>query len=315
MYLGPWTWNFPLAGFSFVSGALSRGSCNWSRLLSIYLSFLMYILVFDAVFLPWLWGLPYGRSVFVERVVNGSPSIAWYLQSLMVWKSLAWFSQFLASGLGAPRWLCFTTMSLALFVASAFIAMHFWSLDYGVAFLPSFAIGLFFPVEELIASIPMTPIVQFSGCCCCVLWSLVGSQFGITKDLHLNLTSRGCISVLSWCEGLWTPLLDVTIFIALLALACPRQEYWFTKIGKNSAMYVYLLHWPAICIIVNHQHRYQELLAMLGASSALTTLIAIVVPFALVVILSSRPVKLLFSLVIEPYQCLVALYTYHEEKV
>jgi len=311
-----WLWNFPLAGFSFVSGALSKGPPNRSKLqslvMTVLLPFLLYTLVFDASIIQWLKHEPFRTSIVVQRIKSASPHVTWYLQSLIVWRLLAWSSHLLASGWGIPIWASFTSISLALFVASSFITMHIWSLDNGIAFLPCFAVGFLFPIEELIMLVSMTPQMAVAGCCSIVAWTL-GAQYSpirkrAAKDLHESLLHyNGCVSALSWCEGMSGVLIYVTVFMILLVVSCPRQEYWFTKYGRDGAMYVFLLHPPALLLLWIAQTKLRgdyPVLSNWKASPTSDSIEAIIVAFTLTVLLSSWPARWLFSPVIEPTKCL-----------
>jgi len=309
-----WLWNFPLAGFSFVSGALSKGPPNRSKLQSLVmrmlLPFLLYTLVFDASIMQWLKHEPFRVSYLSQQIKSAAPFPTWYLQSLIVWKLLAWSSHVLASGWSIPIWASFTSISLALFVVSSFFTMHIWSLDNGIAYLPCFAVGFLFPIEELIMLVPMTPQMAVAGCFSIVAWTLGGQYCPIreraTKHLHEALLgSYGCVSALSWCEGMSSALIYVTVFMMLLVVSCPRQEYWFTKYGRDGAMYVYLLNLPALKLFMKALRGADPYQSNWKASPTSDSTEAIIVAFTLTVLLSSWPARWLFSPVIEPTKCLV----------
>eukprot|EP00746_Dinoflagellata_sp_MGD_P014385 gnl/MRDRNA2_/MRDRNA2_131516_c0_seq1.p1 gnl/MRDRNA2_/MRDRNA2_131516_c0~~gnl/MRDRNA2_/MRDRNA2_131516_c0_seq1.p1 ORF type:complete len:448 (-),score=21.36 gnl/MRDRNA2_/MRDRNA2_131516_c0_seq1:78-1394(-) len=293
-----------LSGFSFVSGTVSKGSPTWSRLqsllLSVLLPFLLYTLIFDVIIMPWVVGKPVSINFLLGQIMSASPNITWYLQSLIVWRLLAWFSCLVANGLGTEIWPCFAIVTLVLFVASSFIPMHVWSLDNGVAYLPCFALGFLFPIEEFIAAANMMPHRVAAGFSFLGIWGFVSQRLPRfwEKDLYEHLTGRyPCISVLSWCEGMSGALLYAIEFIILLGLLCPRQEQWFTKIGRDS-IYVYLLHMIVFKLFL--QANLQE--HHIWDSHVFRDLAAIVIPLTVTVFLSWSPVKLLFSWIIEPRQ-------------
>jgi fucose 4-O-acetylase-like acetyltransferase len=312
----PWLNGLPLAGFSFISGHLSKGPPSFRKLYSlgttVLLPFCLYT-VLDGFVLSYLVQHQplYASNVF-HSLMNASPRLAWYLQSLIVWRLIVWLCHQASIASGLPWWVWLICLSTTIFAASSFTPMHFWSLDNGIAFLPCFVVGCLFPVEELLAAVPMNVLTVLAGVISAIVWTLVNpriNSIGLpNKNLYESLRSlhgdHSCISALSWCEGMFGSLLFVTVFLTFLTMACPRGGHWFTECGK-SVMYIYLLHayvlqvmcWPIVA-------QHQQVFSSFASSSVVGTALIISVSLMIAVMLASKPVKWIFAPIIEPMSCL-----------
>jgi len=300
--------NWAMAGFSVLSGALSKDSPSYGRfqslILGVLLPFLLHSLVFEAIFIPWLQTSHIDLTEFVNSLFDAGIRVTWYLQALIFWKLLAWGCQGVASSLSVRVWQCFVPASLILLIVSSYVSLDVWGLGNGIAYLPCFAAGLLLPVQEMLAAVPQRPLTILLGLITCLIWSMGGhgTNFLPLKYLHWNLSQDDsyiqtshfpCVSPLSWCEGFFTALLMTTVFLAGLLLLCPRSQHWFTDLGKAS-IYSYLLHTPLFVL-------WHTIAPKIFADMPVAMMLP--VSWAVCIVLCSPPTQVLFMPILDPRRC------------
>lgn len=253
-----------LPGFALLSGCLSRGRASPRKWRNLFVNVAAPCVIFTLMFEPL--GLllagktpePYTSNLW--RVVNADPNLQWYLQSLLTWRAVAFLAQEAADRFSLPLWLSFAALTLPPYIFVMYQPVPFLSLSRTAFFLPAFAVGLLFPVREMVDHVPATWPVRVSGLAVFVAWILLlgdwpwqSGRSAFVSDLKVfpyagsqtgleGVTGSVPDVALFWCRSLFFVLLNSVGFLAFLALLCPRSEYWWTSAGGEGALCVYLLH-------------------------------------------------------------------------
>ncbi|CAE8585234.1 unnamed protein product [Polarella glacialis] len=256
-----------LTGFVVISGYVSQGApspARWrSFLVTIFLPCLMYSGVLAPQLAYFIKG-EYPTQQTLMRVINASPEVEWYLQSLVTWRLLAFAVHGLAAKAGSPLWPWWLGICWAAAVsATVWGAPLFWSTTSMVYFLPAFAVGQLFPLADLLQAVEPCLSVRCFGAAVLAVWvwatavlpglSLHSNSFPTLdafqhKTIFKDMPVLGPGPVEAW-DVFLTPFLAIfsallysAVAITLIATIIPRATTCFTKAGGQGSLYIYLFH-------------------------------------------------------------------------
>mmetsp|Transcript_82514 Transcript_82514/g.145636 ORF Transcript_82514/g.145636 Transcript_82514/m.145636 type:complete len:1803 (+) Transcript_82514:2-5410(+) len=318
--MAPLESKMPLIGFSLLSGIVSGGKPSAKKWLSLFQSLLLaqllYAVVLDAPLTDignLLMGNPveFGLENYKHRLIDPAGRVDWYLQSLAVWRGLTFAAHHVADRTETPMWPWVLSIFALVMAFLSYVSVPFFSLNNLPFFMPSFLVGLLFPVRELIELVPPTWGVRLSGGAALVAWLTVPGlpeflesfpckQVWQTYAAFPEDPAREWEVWFLWSRSLFASLVESVLFLVILVTLCPRGETRFTANGRDGALYAYLLHpllgLPFMFLI------FQRLPLTKGGSvlEFLVMLLEIFTSAIVAWLLSSPPVISLFSPLLSP---------------
>jgi len=260
----------PIAGFAILSGYLSRGAPSphrWRNLFALILTCLAFsIVIFPVLELLVRLRVPTSAE-WLSRIINAEPRFDWYIQSLVLWRLLAYGTHKIGSATKTSSWPWIVVCCFIIHATNPYLRLEVWSYNCAAVFLPAFTVGLLFPLERLLEAVPRTSVVTFLGLLALVGWAVLvgggtclgpswrltgfGKLYETLPDKNVRIyaqRTRGTWEIgFLWVQCLFKVLLQVVVFLTFFVCVCPRCRNWFTYAGQNGGLYAYLLHSQLFC--------------------------------------------------------------------
>eukprot|EP00927_Polykrikos_kofoidii_P049529 TRINITY_DN4357_c0_g1_i1.p1 TRINITY_DN4357_c0_g1~~TRINITY_DN4357_c0_g1_i1.p1 ORF type:complete len:451 (-),score=42.70 TRINITY_DN4357_c0_g1_i1:48-1400(-) len=317
---------FHIKCFAFMSGLMARKEPSAKKFKSLFYTLLVPNLLWCLVGFPSMtymvnWRLPNDFHELVNVWYNGffagTAGTNWFLWGLLWWN----FGGMLLVDLPPILRVIVATLVAA---AGGYDSSGLFSFSMAITTLPVFVFGQVVPWERILALVPDDRKRRVLGVCMAIIFFFlervpVGSQF--INDIPQYSWNRNvwrlwwwdkpdatCDLPLTWTGSLWIRgavfrnVLEVTKILLFLLYVCPRGESFMSRLGRYS-LYPMLIH---------HQLMELELtwFADPGAASLpapsnvpLALLLyagQIVFCFGLTAVLSTRPVRAIWWVIIEP---------------
>jgi len=241
----------------------------------------------------------------LQSLFNSEGQLQWYLVALIWWRVLG---SLIASFRPCVRILAaYVLAAMVTYVATGFLSLP------AIGLFPSFVAGQLFPYDQALAKLPWRSSTAVIGLLMLVIVS-IGRTFVDAADLVLvpspihfprsfsNDIANPVDMPLFWLRGLADTSLEIFKSIVFLFLVCPRKKTCFTDAGKYS-IYSYLLHpfvlpWLGKAVVLTPWLKDRTAISL--PLKVIVAAVDILICGGVCAMLASRPVRFVFSLLIEP---------------